>query len=97
MIIVCMCACHSALCLPRMWVCAPATIFLHAGLWLWDRMSFVPVATSAGAHVAYLLLLRSFPFFLLLSPEGVASMALMLAANGMWAYHFWCASLHVGI
>ena len=39
------------------------TLLLHAALLFWDKLPLVPVAVSAAAHVTYLQLLRSFPFF----------------------------------
>ena len=65
------------------------TLLVHALLLFWDRLPALPVCTSAAAHVAYLQLLKSFPFFRLLSPEGLASMALLIAANVAWGRYFW--------
>ena len=66
-----------------------ATLLVHALLLFWDRLPALPVCTSAAAHIAYLQLLKSFPFFRLLSPEGLASMALLTAANVAWGRYFW--------
>lgn len=62
---------------------------MHAALLFWDRLPALPVLTSAAAHMAYLQLLKRFPFFQLLSPEGLASIALLLAANVAWGCYFW--------
>ena len=42
---------------------AQVTLLLHVALLFWDKLPLVPVAVSAAAHVTYLQLLRSFPFF----------------------------------
>ncbi len=62
---------------------------MHAVLLFWDRLPLVAVGTSAGAHVAYLQLLKRFPFFKLLSWEGLSSIALLVAANLAWGRYFW--------
>lgn len=69
--------------------CNQGTLLVHALLLFWDRLPALPVCTSAAAHVAYLQLLKRFPFFRLLSPEGVASIVLLLAANVAWGRYFW--------
>lgn len=70
------------------WI-SEGTLLVHALLLFWDRLPALPVCTSAAAHIAYLQLLKSFPFFRLLSPEGLASMALLIAANVAWGRYFW--------
>mmetsp|Transcript_3629 Transcript_3629/g.10517 ORF Transcript_3629/g.10517 Transcript_3629/m.10517 type:complete len:213 (+) Transcript_3629:307-945(+) len=66
-----------------------ATLVLHAVLLLWDRMPLLPITASAAAHVAYLQLLKTYPFFQLVSWETGASITGVIAANVAWGRHFW--------
>lgn len=65
------------------------TLLVHALLLFWDRLPLLPVCTSAGAHLAYLQLLKRFPFFRLSSWEGISSILLLVAANVGWGRYFW--------
>lgn len=70
------------------WI-SEGTLLVHALLLFWDRLPLLPVCTSAGAHIAYLQLLKRFPFFRLSSWEGVSSILLLVAANVGWGRYFW--------
>ncbi len=50
-----------------------ATLLLHVVLWLWDKLPLTCILVSAAAHVAYLRMLRTFPFFRVLSPDTAAA------------------------
>ncbi len=48
-------------------------MLLHLVLWLWDKLPLGCILTSAAAQVAYLRMLRSFPFFRVVAPDTAAA------------------------
>lgn len=65
------------------------TLVVHAALLLWDKMPWFPIMVSAAAHVLYLQLLKTFPFFRVKSWEAVSSIVAAVAATALWMRHFW--------
>ena len=65
-----------------------AQLMLHPFL-LIDRLPVHCVALGFGAHVAYLRLVRRFPYMSFTSPEGLTALAGFLASTAAWAYHYW--------
>ena len=59
-----------------------ATLLLHLVLWLWDKLPLGCILTSAAAQVAYLRMLRNFPFFRVIAPDTAAAVG---ALHGLTA------------
>lgn len=58
-----------------------ATLLLHLVLWLWDKLPLGCILTSAAAQVAYLRMLRNFPFFRVFAPDTAAAVGALPRAH----------------
>lgn len=61
---------------------------VHA-LLLVDRLPLRCLALGVVAHIAYLRLLRRFPYIQPGSGDGLLAIVTFLVSNGLWIHHFW--------
>ena len=53
-----------------------------------DRLPALCLLCGVAAHVAYLYLLKPFPYISLQSPTGLAALGLMVLSTLLWVRHF---------
>ncbi|KAK9812341.1 hypothetical protein WJX73_003811 [Symbiochloris irregularis] len=70
-------------------VAVKAELVMHLLLLVVDRGPVLPLVISAAAQASYFRLLPGFPFLRLTSEPALTSSGLLLAAQGMWARHFY--------
>lgn len=64
------------------------TVVVHVLLYAYEKFPAVPCATGVVAHASYLGLLRTYPFFALLSPQALLAIALFALDNYAWFTFF---------
>ena len=80
---------HTVLTKRLIFVCNALVLGAHVCLLLFEsQLPRLGVALGLAAHACYFWLLRSFPFFRVLSPSGLASLALLGASQYVWGAHF---------
>jgi len=65
-----------------------AELALHL-LLLVDRLPLHCLAVGFSSHVAYVSLLKRFPYMHITSKEGLVSLAAFLASNAAWLRYYW--------
>lgn len=70
-------------------VASTAVLLAHALMFVFEQqLPQLGLAVGLAAHICYFWLLQSFPFFRVLSPAGLASLALLGASHYVWGSHF---------
>jgi len=65
-----------------------AVLVAHVLFAVFESLPMLALLVGFGAHLCYLWLLQSYPFMRLSSPATLASLAVFVVSNVLWAKHF---------
>lgn len=72
----------------RIMYCTTVSVLVAHVFFLFEALPYTALVCGFATHASYLWLLNDFPFFRLLSPPFLSSLALLVLSHFFWISHF---------